>query len=87
MYKAIRKNPSAAQAADTILTALRGIPVSALSDNMHRNIGFDIARRIRHHVALRKADHEFPATLVAGQFDTPRPVCCIFPRRETALAT
>jgi len=39
MYKAIRKNPSAAQAADTILTALRAIPVSALSDNMHRNIG------------------------------------------------
>jgi regulator of RNase E activity RraA len=39
MYKAIRKNPSAAQAADTILAALRAIPVSALSDNMHRNIG------------------------------------------------
>ncbi|WP_408316282.1 RraA family protein [Paraburkholderia nemoris] len=39
MYKAIRKNPSAAQAADTILSALRDIPVSALSDNMHRNIG------------------------------------------------
>lgn len=39
MYKAIRKNPSAPQAADAVLTALRDIPVSALSDNMHRNIG------------------------------------------------
>jgi regulator of RNase E activity RraA len=39
MYKAIRKNPSAPQAAEQILTALRDIPVSALSDNMHRNIG------------------------------------------------
>jgi RraA family protein len=39
MYKAIRKNPSAAQADPKILSALRDIPVSALSDNMHRNIG------------------------------------------------
>ncbi|RDV00924.1 RraA family protein [Trinickia dinghuensis] len=39
MYKAIRKNPSAAQAADKLVMALRDIPVSALSDSMHRNIG------------------------------------------------
>jgi RraA family protein len=39
MYKAIRKNLSAPQAADNVLTALRDIPVSALSDSMHRNIG------------------------------------------------
>ena len=39
MYKAIRKNPSAAQADSSILDALRDIPVSALSDNMHRNTG------------------------------------------------
>lgn len=39
MYKAIRKNPSAAQADASILDALRSIPVSALSDNMHRNTG------------------------------------------------
>jgi RraA family protein len=39
MYKAIRKNPSAPQAPDDFLSALRDIPVSALSDNMHRNIG------------------------------------------------
>ncbi|WP_211464671.1 RraA family protein [Collimonas silvisoli] len=38
-YKALRKNPSAAQADPQILAALRDIPVSALSDNMHRNIG------------------------------------------------
>lgn len=38
-YKAIRKNPSATQVDPTILAALREIPVAALSDNMHRNIG------------------------------------------------
>ena len=38
-FKAIRKNPSAAQADPKILEALRDIPVAALSDNMHRNIG------------------------------------------------
>lgn len=39
VYKAIRKVPSATQADPAILEALRQIPVSALSDNMHRNIG------------------------------------------------
>ncbi|AUT64469.1 RraA family protein [Paraburkholderia sp. SIMBA_049] len=39
MYKAIRKNSSAPQAARALLDTLRDIPVSALSDNMHRNIG------------------------------------------------
>lgn len=38
-YKALRKNPSATQADPRILAALRDIPVAALSDNMHRNIG------------------------------------------------
>jgi RraA family protein len=38
-YKAIRKIPSAAQADPSVLAALREIPLSALSDNMHRNIG------------------------------------------------
>jgi len=38
-YKAIRKNPSAPQVDPKILAALREIPVAALSDNMHRNIG------------------------------------------------
>ena len=38
-YKAIRKIPSATQADPKILAVLREIPVSALSDNMHRNIG------------------------------------------------
>jgi regulator of RNase E activity RraA len=38
-YKAIRKNPSATQVDPMILAALREIPVAALSDNMHRNIG------------------------------------------------
>lgn len=38
-YKAIRKIPSATQADPKILAALREIPLSALSDNMHRNIG------------------------------------------------
>jgi len=38
-YKAIRKNPSALQVAPAILAALQEIPVAALSDNLHRNIG------------------------------------------------
>ncbi|MGJ7500806.1 RraA family protein [Variovorax sp. ZT5P49] len=38
-YKAIRKNPSAPQVAPAIIAALRDIPVAALSDNLHRNIG------------------------------------------------
>jgi regulator of RNase E activity RraA len=38
-YKALRKNPSAAQASAAILAALRELPLAALSDNMHRNIG------------------------------------------------
>lgn len=38
-YKALRKNPSASQVAPEILEALRDLPVAALSDNMHRNIG------------------------------------------------
>ena len=38
-YKAIRKIPSATQADPQVLAALREIPVAALSDNMHRNIG------------------------------------------------
>ena len=38
-YKALRKNPSAPQVDAKILAALREIPVAALSDNMHRNIG------------------------------------------------
>lgn len=38
-YKSIRKVPSAAQADPKVIAALRDIPVAALSDNMHRNIG------------------------------------------------
>lgn len=38
-YQGIRKNPSAPQVDEKILAALRDIPVAALSDNMHRNIG------------------------------------------------
>src|SRR5205807_1990017 len=38
-YKALRKLASAAQAGSSILAALREIPLAALSDNMHRNIG------------------------------------------------
>ena len=38
-YKAIRKNPSSPAVDSKILAALREIPVAALSDNMHRNIG------------------------------------------------
>jgi RraA family protein len=39
VFKAIRKVPSAPQADPQILAALGAIPVAALSDNMHRNIG------------------------------------------------
>lgn len=38
-YKALRKNHSATQADPQILAALRDIPLAALSDSMHRNIG------------------------------------------------
>ena len=38
-YKTLRKNPSAPQAPADILAALRDLPLAALSDNMHRNIG------------------------------------------------
>ena len=38
-YKALRKNPSAVQAPPAQLAALSELPVAALSDNMHRNIG------------------------------------------------
>jgi RraA family protein len=38
-YKALRKNPSLAQASAAILAQLRELPLAALSDNMHRNIG------------------------------------------------
>jgi RraA family protein len=38
-YKAIRKIPSAEQADPKVIALLREIPVAALSDNMHRNIG------------------------------------------------
>lgn len=38
-YKAVRKVPSATQADPKVIAALRDIPVAALSDNMHRNIG------------------------------------------------
>jgi regulator of RNase E activity RraA len=38
-YRAIRKIPSATQADPKVLAALRDIPVSALSDSMHRNTG------------------------------------------------
>jgi len=38
-YKALRKNPSAEPTDPAVLAALRDIPVAALSDNMHRNIG------------------------------------------------
>ena len=38
-YKALRKNPSAPQVDAHVLAALRELPVAALSDNMHRNIG------------------------------------------------
>ena len=38
-YKALRKNASAKQADAKILEALRALPLAALSDSMHRNIG------------------------------------------------
>ena len=38
-YQALRKNTSAAQADQALLDALKTLPVSALSDCMHRNIG------------------------------------------------
>lgn len=38
-YKALRKLPSAKQADPKVLARLQEIPVSALSDTMHRNIG------------------------------------------------
>lgn len=38
-FKGIRKNPSAPQVEPRLIAALREIPVAALSDNMHRNIG------------------------------------------------
>ena len=38
-YKALRKNPSAPQAPAEILAELRELPLAALSDNMHRNVG------------------------------------------------
>jgi regulator of RNase E activity RraA len=38
-FKGIRKNPSAPQADPAHIAALRELPVAALSDNMHRNIG------------------------------------------------
>jgi len=38
-YKALRKNPSAPQASKRIIAALRELPLAAISDNMHRNIG------------------------------------------------
>lgn len=38
-YKAIRKNPSAPQADAALVSALRELPVAALSDSMHRNTG------------------------------------------------
>jgi regulator of RNase E activity RraA len=38
-YKALRKNPSAPQVDETLIRALRELPLAALSDNMHRSIG------------------------------------------------
>ena len=38
-YKGLRKNPSASQADASLILSLRDIPLAALSDNMHRNIG------------------------------------------------
>ena len=43
-YKAIRKNPSATAADEGVLAALRELPVAAVSDNMHRNIGTSCLR-------------------------------------------
>ena len=38
-YKALRKNPSAPQASERVIAALRELPLAAISDNMHRNVG------------------------------------------------
>ena len=38
-YKALRKNPSAPQANERIIAMLRDLPLAAISDNMHRNVG------------------------------------------------
>lgn len=38
-YKALRKNPSFPQTDAAVLEALTALPVSAMSDSMHRNIG------------------------------------------------
>lgn len=38
-YKALRKNPCAPQASERIVAALRELPLAAISDNMHRNVG------------------------------------------------
>jgi regulator of RNase E activity RraA len=38
-YKALRKNPSAPQIDETLIRALRELPLAALSDNMHRSVG------------------------------------------------
>jgi RraA family protein len=39
LYKGLRKNPSAAQADEALIAALRELPVAAVSDSMNRNIG------------------------------------------------
>ena len=51
-YKGIRKLPSAKQADPHMLATLQGIPVSVLSDTMHRNIG-STGLRPYHHTAKR----------------------------------
>lgn len=38
-YKALRKNPSAPQVDETLIAALRALPLAAISDNMHRSVG------------------------------------------------
>ena len=38
-YKALRKNSSAPQANERIIALLRELPLAAISDNMHRNVG------------------------------------------------
>jgi regulator of RNase E activity RraA len=39
LYKGLRKNLSAPQADETLITALRELPLAALSDSMNRNTG------------------------------------------------
>jgi regulator of RNase E activity RraA len=39
LYKGLRKNVSAAQADETLIKALRALPLAALSDSMNRNTG------------------------------------------------